>query len=98
MDRWELSDPDGQTERSNRAFGKSDIEGKAPRVAARERGTRMSFKFGGRDEMDGQPEGGECGYSRVNGTGGSGAIIDNAKALGAAREPGGSSQSFCPRT
>jgi len=29
---------DGQTERSNGAFGKSDIEGKVARVAARKRG------------------------------------------------------------
>jgi len=60
MNRWELSDTDGQTE-SNGAFGKSDIEGKAARVAARERGTRTSFKCGERDEMDGQPKGRECG-------------------------------------
>ncbi len=39
------SDIDGQTERSNGAFGKSDIEGKAARVAARELGTRTSFKW-----------------------------------------------------
>ena len=35
---------DGQIERSNGAFGKSDIEGKAARVAARELRSRTSFK------------------------------------------------------
>ena len=56
MNRWELSDTDGQTERSNGAFGKSDIEGKAARVAARERGDANEFQMVGRDEVDGQPE------------------------------------------
>ena len=36
--RGDASDIDGQTERSNGAFGKSDIEGKVARVAARKRG------------------------------------------------------------
>ena len=35
---WESSDIHGQTERSNGAFGESDIEGKVARVAARKRG------------------------------------------------------------
>src|SRR6266550_735381 len=36
--RGDTSDLDGQTERSNGAFGKSDIEGKTARVAANELG------------------------------------------------------------
>ena len=36
--RGDASDIDGQTERSNGVFGKSDIEGKVARVAARKRG------------------------------------------------------------
>jgi hypothetical protein len=36
--RGDASDIDGQTDRSNGAFGKSDIEGKVARVAARKRG------------------------------------------------------------
>jgi hypothetical protein len=36
--RGDASDIDGQTERSNGAFGKSDIEGKTARVAASEWG------------------------------------------------------------
>ena len=36
--RGDASDIDGQTERSNGATGKSDIEGKVARVAARKRG------------------------------------------------------------
>jgi hypothetical protein len=35
--RGDASDIDGQTDRSNGAFGKSDIEGKVARVAARKR-------------------------------------------------------------
>ena len=38
------------TPEENGAFGKSDIEGKAARVAARERGTRTSFKRAGANE------------------------------------------------
>ena len=37
----------GKTERSNGAFGNSDIEGKAARVAARERGDANEFQMGG---------------------------------------------------
>ena len=37
--RWDTSDIDGQTNRSNGAFGKSDIEGKAAMVAARKLGS-----------------------------------------------------------
>src|SRR6266481_5773267 len=41
----------GKTERSNGASsGRSDIEGKAARVAARELGTRTSFKWAGAHE------------------------------------------------
>ena len=36
--RGDASEIDGLTERSNGAFGKSDIEGKVARVAARKRG------------------------------------------------------------
>jgi hypothetical protein len=48
--RSRVNNIDGQTERSNRAFGKSDIEGKTARVVARERGTRTSFKCAGAHE------------------------------------------------
>ena len=44
--RWAATDIDGQTERSNGAFGKSDIEGKVERVAARKRG-RDRVSMGG---------------------------------------------------
>jgi hypothetical protein len=36
--RRDASDIDGQTERSNGAFGKSDIEGKTARITASELG------------------------------------------------------------
>jgi hypothetical protein len=39
MEPRDASDIDGQTERSNGAFGKSDIEGKAAMVAASELGS-----------------------------------------------------------
>ena len=45
-----MSNIDGQTERPNGAYGKSNIEGKTARVAAREQGTRMSFKCAGAHE------------------------------------------------
>jgi hypothetical protein len=42
--RRESSDIDGQTERSNGAFGKSDIEGKAAMGSGERAGKRTSFK------------------------------------------------------
>ena len=45
--RGDASDMDGQTARSNGAFGKSDIEGKAARVAASETWAVSEFQMGG---------------------------------------------------
>jgi hypothetical protein len=47
MEPRDASYIDGQTERSNGAYGKSDIEGKAARVAARERGNANEFQMRG---------------------------------------------------
>ena len=47
--RGDASDIDGQTERSNGAFGKSDIEGKAALVAASELGSERVSN--GREHM-----------------------------------------------
>ena len=79
MNRWELSDADGQTERSNGAFGKSDIEGKTARVAARERGDANEFQMRGRDEMDERPEGRECAMQSSQWSPRKRCDIDNAK-------------------
>jgi hypothetical protein len=43
-------DIDGQTDRSNGAYGKSDIEGKTAREAASELGKGASFKWAGAHE------------------------------------------------
>jgi hypothetical protein len=47
--RGDASDIDGQTERSNGAFGKSDIEGKAAMVVASELGSERVSN--GREHM-----------------------------------------------
>jgi hypothetical protein len=48
------SDIDGQTERSNGAFGKSDIEGKAAMGSGERAGKRTSFKWAGAHESVGK--------------------------------------------
>jgi hypothetical protein len=48
--RGDASDIDGQTDRSNGAFGKSDIERKTARVAASDCGQGASFKWAGAHE------------------------------------------------
>ena len=50
----------------------------------------------GRDEMDGQPEGRECRIQSESMEPAEAVRHRQREALGAAREPGGSSQSFCP--
>ena len=45
-----MGDIDGETERSNGAFGKTDIEGKAARGSGERAGTRTSFKWAGAHE------------------------------------------------
>ena len=50
----------------------------------------------GRDEMDGQPEGRECGMQSSQWSPTEAERHRQCEALGAAREPGGTSQSFCP--
>jgi hypothetical protein len=42
--RWDASDIDGKTDRSNGALGQSDIEGKTARVAASELGKERVSK------------------------------------------------------
>ncbi len=48
--RGDASDIDGQTERSNGASGKSDIEGKAAMGSGERAGKRTSFKWAGAHE------------------------------------------------
>jgi len=48
--RGDASDIDGQTDRSNGAFGKSDIEGKAAMGSGERAGKRTSFKWAGAHE------------------------------------------------
>jgi len=48
--RGDASDIDGQAERSNGAFGKSDIEGKAAMGSGERAGKRTSFKWAGAHE------------------------------------------------
>ena len=48
--RWDSSDIDGQTERSNGAFGKSEIEGRAAMVAASEPGSERVSNARGANE------------------------------------------------
>jgi hypothetical protein len=52
--RGDASDIDGQTERSHGAFGKSDIEGKAGRVAASELGSERVSNEPERDTSSGK--------------------------------------------
>jgi hypothetical protein len=49
----DASDIDGQTERSNEAFGKSDVEGKAAMGSGKRAGKRTSFKWAGAHESMG---------------------------------------------
>ena len=46
----DVGDIDGKTERSNGAFGKSDIEGKAAMGSGERAGKRASFKWAGAHE------------------------------------------------
>jgi hypothetical protein len=48
--RGDASDIDGQTGRTNGAFGKSDIEGKAAMGSGERAGKRTSFKWVGAHE------------------------------------------------
>jgi uncharacterized protein YuzE len=50
--RGDASDIDGKTERSNGAFGKSDIECKTARVAASELGKERVSKWAGAHESN----------------------------------------------
>jgi hypothetical protein len=48
--RGDASDIDGQTKRSNGAFGESDIEGKAAVGSGERTGKQTSFKWAGAHE------------------------------------------------
>ena len=50
--RGDASDIDGQTDRSNGAFGKNDIEGKAAMGSGERPGKRTSFKWAGAHESN----------------------------------------------
>ena len=99
MDRWELSDPDRQTERSNGAFGKSDIEGQTREGSGeRARDANELSKCGGRDEMDGQPEGRECGIQSSQWSPRKRCDIDNAKRWAQPESREDRVNHFVPRT
>ena len=56
---------DGQTERSNGAFGESDIEGKVARVAARRSGDADRVSNAREHMSQFQPARGDCGVRQA---------------------------------